>query len=374
MSDYFRLMETLTKLVSFKTITHDQKAAEACLDYIELFLKDHALYTNRYVSNGFESLIISTQDTKHPKVLLQAHLDVVPAHTEQFRLRQQEGKLYGRGVYDMKFAAACYLELLHHLKDELPLYDLAVMFTMDEEDGGHDGVEYLLNQGYEADICLLPDSGEDWNIEASAKGYSVATITIEGKSAHGSRPWEAENAADKLLACIRSIEKQFPFTAPLENTVTLTVVKAGQAYNQIPGEATACFDIRYTDEASYTGIKERFYRLCRQMDAHVDFRAQAAAIQHDTDSGAFESWQAITTKVRGQAPGFTHSFAASDARYLVPRGIPTISARPKGGGHHGSEEWLNEKDFYDYYEIVKQFVMTTAAHSPITASVMQIDI
>jgi succinyl-diaminopimelate desuccinylase len=360
MADYSRLLEILGKLIGFRTVTHDLEAAEACFEYIKNLLDGYDLHINQYNSNGFNSFVISTRDTKNFAVLLQAHLDVVPAHEEQFHLEQQEGILYGRGVYDMKFAAACYLELLAELKDKAPDYNIGVMLTTDEEDGGKDGVEYLLNQGYTADVCVLPDSGDDWNIEASAKGYAVATVVTEGKSAHASRPWEAVNAADTLLATIRDIEHEFPFTAHLSDTVTLTVVQAGKAYNQIPDCAEACFDIRYVDETSYSAIKKQLRQVCSRSSATITFNAQAAAVRHDTDSVSFETWQAVTTKVTGVSPGFTHSFAASDARYFVPRGIPTVSTRPKGGGHHGAEEWLSEKSFYDFYEVIREFVLITA--------------
>lgn len=360
MSDYTRLLDLLKTLVSFKTVTHDRQAAKACLDFIERSIAGYNLVVNRYLSNGFESLVISTRDTKHPPVLLQAHLDVVPAHPEQFNLGQREGKLYGRGVYDMKFAAACYLHLLQELRDDIATYDFSVMFTTDEEDGGNDGVEYLLNQGYMADVCVLPDSGENWNIEASAKGFAIAEITVNGKSAHGSRPWEADNAASTLAGLIRDIESEFASPAPLEETATLTLIKAGEAYNQIPDTAYAAFDLRYRSEETYAVLKKRIRQLATNYNATVQFTAHAAAVQHNTESTAFETWQDITTKVTGQAPGFVHSFAASDARYTVPRGIATISARPRGGGHHGGEEWISETDFYRYYEVIKQFVAATA--------------
>lgn len=91
MSDYSRLLEILAKLVSFNTITHDHQGTKACLDHIEESPEGYDLHINRYVSNGFESLVISTQGTKRPKILLQAHLDVVPAYAEQFQLQQHGG-------------------------------------------------------------------------------------------------------------------------------------------------------------------------------------------------------------------------------------------------------------------------------------------
>jgi succinyl-diaminopimelate desuccinylase len=358
MSDYSSLLAVLSKLISFQTVTHDQKAAATCLEYIASLVSNYGLHTNRYTSNGFESFIISTRDTKHSRLLLQAHLDVVPAHPEQYKLTQKEGKLYGRGVYDMKYAAACYLELLRDLGTSVAEYDIAIMLTTDEEDGGHDGVEYLLNQGYTADMCVLPDSGDEWNIEASAKGYAVATVTAPGKNAHASRPWEGDNAILRLADFIESAKNVFPNTEPLGDTINATMLQAGKAYNQIPDMASVAYDIRFASSSSYEAIKEQFKRLCNEYDTSVQFVAHAAAIQHDVESTGFEEWQAITTQITGVEPNFTHSFAASDARYLVPRGIPTISTRPRGGGHHGGEEWLSEKSFYEFYEVLKHFVIS----------------
>ncbi|HEX8182265.1 MAG TPA: M20/M25/M40 family metallo-hydrolase [Candidatus Saccharimonadales bacterium] len=361
MSDYVQLLQGLRQLVGFETVTGNHAQVGSCYDSIVSQIQSPRLYINRYSSNGYESLVISTQDTKHPKVLLQSHIDVVPAYPEQFQLVQKEGKLFGRGVYDMKYAAACFVHLLEDMGPAAQQYDFAVMLTADEEVNGLNGVDYLLNQGYGADVCILPDSGDEWNIEASSKGFATAEILVSGKSAHGSRPWEGDNAAVKLVDILTLLGEQFPYTAPLDTTCTLTRFDAGPAYNQIPGEATATFDIRYPDEASYASFKKHFQAFCEKHTVKAVFTAQAAAIQHDVDSPLLEVWQSVTEQITGKAPGYTHSFAASDARYLVPRGITTISARPKGGGHHGPNEWISEKEFYQYYEVVKKFVTIVAA-------------
>lgn len=356
MPHYDRLINIFQTLIAFRTISKDFDEVAACLTYIEELSAPYGLTVRRYTSNGFQSLVLSTQDTTNPTVLLQAHIDVVPAYDHQFSLQQKDGKLYGRGVYDMKFAAACFLYLLEDMKEDLVNYDFAIMLTSDEELDGRNGVDYLLNQGYGADVCILPDSGEEWNIEAGAKGFATAEITVKGSSAHGSRPWEADNAGIKLAHFVLEVQKEFAHSSRLDTTTTPTLLSAGSAHNQIPGDATATFDIRFPTDTAYRQTKKRFERLCRQHDIEVQFTTLAEAIEHQLDNEYMELWQAVTTQVTGRNPTFTRSFAASDARYLVPRGISTISARPRGGGHHGGEEWLEEKDFYEFYEVVKSFV------------------
>ena len=69
------------------------------------------------------------------------------------------------------------------------------MFTTDEELGGENGVGELLKHGWSAGLAVIPDGGENWQVESAAKGPLRAEIVcLAGRSAHGSRPWEGENA------------------------------------------------------------------------------------------------------------------------------------------------------------------------------------
>ena len=53
-----------------------------------------------------------------------------------------------------------------------------------------------------------------------------------------------------------------------------------------------------------------------------------------------------------RAPG------SSDARFITPKGIPVIMTRPDGGGLHGDDEWLSLSSLEEYYQILKQYVLT----------------
>jgi succinyl-diaminopimelate desuccinylase len=138
----------LGRLISFPTVSGPTEEMSACFDYVESILSEHGMHVQRHNSNGFPSLIATSRDTTCPKVLLQAHLDVVPADPTFYSLQEKGGKLYGRGSFDMKFAAACYIALVRSLGATLQDYSFGIMFTSDEEIGGKNGVNYLLNNGY----------------------------------------------------------------------------------------------------------------------------------------------------------------------------------------------------------------------------------
>ena len=130
------------------------------------------LHCKHYTFNGHSALVITTRDTMHPKLLLAAHIDVVPGPEALFtpKIDNDNQRMYGRGAYDMKMAIACYMLLLEELKERLGELDFGIMLTSDEEIGGMNGVRCLLEAGYSADAVLLPDGGFNWNFEEAAKG------------------------------------------------------------------------------------------------------------------------------------------------------------------------------------------------------------
>jgi succinyl-diaminopimelate desuccinylase len=56
----------------------------------------------------------------HFRVLLNAHLDVVPAEPDQFRPRRDRDRLYARGAQDMKVSALAEALVFRELADSLP--------------------------------------------------------------------------------------------------------------------------------------------------------------------------------------------------------------------------------------------------------------
>lgn len=360
MAEYARLIEIFERLVAFKTVTGDKQAAYECLQYVERLLTIAGMHINRYSSNGYESIVATTRPTKTPKVLLQAHLDVVPASDHLFALKRQEARLVGRGAFDMKYAAACFLLLVDELNEDISDYDFGLMLTTDEEADGKNGVKYLLSQGYSCEICVLPDGGDNWRLETAAKGGWAVQATTKGKTAHGSRPWEGDNALSSLLIFIKEVSKLVPEYNPTGNTMALTRISGGKVHNQIPDEACATFDFRYRSSVDFEPIRTEFCQLADQYKVILSTLTELAPVEVDATLPLIESWQQIVAEVRGEKnDGYALSFGASDARYFAEKGIPSIVTRPDGGGHHSEDEWIDEAGLYEFYECIKKFVTKT---------------
>lgn len=361
MADYARLIEILRRLVEYRTVTGDSRSAFECLQYVERLLTIAGMQCSRYSSNGYASLVAATGDTKRPKVFLQAHLDVVPAADALFSLKREGSKLIGRGTYDMKYAAACFLLLVEELGDGVKEYDFGLMFTTDEEYDGTNGVKYLLGQGYGCEICILPDGGDNWRLETAAKGGWAVEAATAGRAAHGSRPWEGANAIDGLLGFIAAVQALVPEQTPTGTTINLGRINGGTTHNQVPDKASAVFDIRYMDQRHGQAIRDKVAAVASANGVRLTTLSDIEPIVLDVTLPAVERWEATVAAVRGTpADDYALSFGASDARYFAAQGIPCIVTRPDGGGHHSDHEWIDEAGLYDFYQVIRQYVTAPA--------------
>jgi succinyl-diaminopimelate desuccinylase len=362
MAENPRLVEILGQLVSYPTVTGTALAVYDCLQFAEQILQSSGVQIHKHHSGGFESLVATTTNTKRPKLLLQAHIDVVPADKSMFTMRRDNGRLEGRGVFDMKYAAACYLLLAEELKDQLDQYDFGIMFTSDEEGNGQHGVKYLLEQGYGSEICVLPDGGDNWQIETAAKGGWAVRAAAHGKTAHGSRPWEGENAIESLLLFVKQAKKLIPVGGKPGTTMVISQFTGGRTHNQVPDDASVTLDIRYTDSTAGTVVRKHLEALAAKMRIQLETITDIEPIALDPTLPLVHEWERVVGTVRkNYKPGYTFSYGASDARYLAGKGIPSIVTRPDGGGHHSSSEWIDEAGLYDFYECIKRYVQSVAA-------------
>ncbi len=353
----------LEDLIRFASVSSDddKQPLEECARHCSAAFKRRGLYTELLESGGFPIVYASSQPTKKPKLLLQCHMDVVPADKSFFKMTKQKGRLMGRGVFDMKFACASYLKVLDRLEDNLKEYDFGIMLSFDEEIGGSNGVKAFLDKGYGAEVCILPDSGKNWCLESSANGAWFIKILVEGKNAHGSMPHLGINAAEKLSKIIEDINKLRNEYPEEELTVSLTGLKAGKATNQIPDHAEATFDIRYRDENVLAKIKTALEKVCAQPNIEIKTLVMGACMDVDTKHPKVVSFIKTAEDVLDKKISYSHSTGSTDARFFCAKDIPTIVIQPDGGGRHSNDEWVDEKGLGQLTEILYRYIREEAA-------------
>lgn len=361
------LTEVLKTLIGFKTFSNDHVTNKKALNWIEKQIETLPLYTKMVSYNNFPSLLITTSKTKSPRLWLQAHLDVVPGTNEAFIPYIKDTKLKGRGSFDMKFAIASYIKLVHDFGPALNEYDFGIMITTDEEIGGANGVKALLDNGYSSQAVFLPDGGKNWQFVSASRGIWHIRIKAEGESQHGSRPWLGSNAIVNLIGFLTELSSLFP-TEPcntsnhFHDSINIGTIGGGEAVNQIPSEAQAQCDIRYLPE-HHLNLKRKVAKIIKDHPLiTLETMTEGEGYRVDEESQYFKIYKEIL-KNHGISPSFEITHGSSDARYFAAHNISPIVLRPVGGGHHSEEEWIDLNELKRFYLILRDFVTKTTGRN-----------
>ena len=347
------------KLIAFSSVSGDIPQANEILKIVKKELT--GFQHTSFISSGLPSLLFSNQnkDTKKFKIILNAHLDVVPAEEEQFVPIEKEGRLYGRGAFDMKAAAAVMILLFKEMADKVD-FPLGLQITMDEEISGFNGTRYQVQQGIRADFAIMGECNSNFKVTNQSKGRFEGKIIIEGDSAHAAHPWRGENAVWKMYQALEPLMKAFPIpeTETFTTTVSITKIESeNNATNQIPGHCVAYLDIRYQPEDA-DNILTKIRAL---LPKNAVFEAEDMRKPHsvDPENKYIKLLRKITTETLKQELPLRSAHATSDAPFFSEVGCPAVEFGPIGNSPHHENEWVDIKSLGQYYEILQKFLLSS---------------
>ncbi len=356
-------LSLLRQLVAMPTESGNTFANHKAIIFIERFLQTRGMYVERFERDGFSSLLATTHyGNRKPTVLLLAHTDVVPASTNQFELTSEGDLLLGRGTIDMKFAIASYLSLVDALKDDLKSYDFGIAITSDEEIGGRNGTNILVNEeGIRPQVVIVPDGGENWQIETFAKSVQWLKLEADGTSAHASKPWEGKSAVSALLAALHDIKELVPQTHSREDTtLTIGTIEGGEAGNKVPVYASALLDIRCGSLADFTRLPVDIHRICKKHGIRDIFLVNDPPCINDIHDPFISSFRRIVKRTIGIEPNASYSYGTTDGRYFSAIGVPAIIIAPEGDGRHTDKEWLSKESFAKFNTVLEHYIKEIA--------------
>src|SRR6266567_1812218 len=166
---------------------------------------------------------VTGRDPALPAVLVQAHLDVVPADpagwtVPPFAGEIVDGYVWGRGATDMKDMCATVLTVLREWArtGRRPARDVVVAFVADEEDVGADGAQWLVREHaelFEGCAMAISESGGFTHHVGDVRLYPVATaergtahlrLTAHGRAGHASRRND-DNPVTRLIGALHRV-------------------------------------------------------------------------------------------------------------------------------------------------------------------------
>ncbi len=286
-------------------------------------------------------------------LMLAGHMDVVPVegqawNSDPFALREQDGRLYGRGTADMKSFIAQALvaaEAVRHRTLKLPLH---LVFTYDEEVGCK-GAARLMDQLADArhvmPKCALIGEPTNFQVFRMHKGFHSVRVAITGVEGHSSKPTHGANAigqAARVVAKLMEVETELQSRRSMEEdfelpytTVNVGTVSGGTAINIIPNHAEVCFEYRtmpgedpeYVINQLRGYVKEELLPAFRKQQPEVDIQVELTGRGAPMMTPAGTEIETLVLELTGEGSSGAAPYYTEGALYNEA-GIPTVICGP----------------------------------------------
>ena len=209
---------------------------------------------------------------------LSSHMDTVPIGDASvwkhspLSGKAYGGKIYGRGTTDTKGGLASILAALSKVDIKNPKRRLVLLFVCDEEVDSRGSKWIVKNRkkflkGVKYGITTEATGNK---IRVAQKGLVQVKIRFHGKAAHGSKPWNGDNAVDKAAKFIYELHKNEKQLLHLKDdvlghgTINIGKISGGVKVNMVPDYCEVDIDRRTVPgETPYTVIRD-FRRILKK--------------------------------------------------------------------------------------------------------------
>jgi acetylornithine deacetylase len=274
-------------------------------------------------------------------LLVDAHTDTVgvAGMERPHEPRLVDGRVYGRGAYDMKAGLAA--AMVAAASAEALAGDLVVAAVIDEE-AAASGTTALLASGFRADAAIVPEPTE-LNVAIAHKGFVGFELETAGRAAHGSRPDRGVDAIARMgpvLVELASVaarllgESGHPLLGP--GSVHASLIEGGQEYSSYPERCLLTGEWRTLPGQTTAAVEAELRALVDRSGVDADLRLLFTGAPLET--AADEEIVRLALEHAGTAIVGVPFWA--DSALLAQAGIPTVLLGPCGGGEHEVVEWV----------------------------------
>ena len=301
---------------------------------------------------------------ERPLLLLDTHLDTVPPgegwSLDPFAGEVIDGRVYGLGSNDAKASVAAMTAAFLGLGGERLPFALGLALVEGAETRGT-GTQRVLAELADRGVTLLGAVfGEPTGLDVatSQKGLLVLELVACGQACHAALAASllAENAALVLARDLLALAtaELAPRHARLgATTLQPTVLRAGQARNVVPAEATAVLDVRTTPAATHEEVVS-------QVRAKVASEVRVLSsrlVPRETAEDALVVRAATRARPAARLYG---SPTLSDLVHVA--GAPAIKCGPGSSERsHTADEWVGEDEVVAGAEFYVAFVRECAS-------------
>jgi acetylornithine deacetylase/succinyl-diaminopimelate desuccinylase-like protein len=386
-----RILIDLIRLNTVNPPGNETEAALYLQRYLQKEGVEAAIYASAS-NRGNLVAVLPGSGQARPLVLL-GHLDVVAANPKDwshppFDAVIADDFIWGRGALDMKGMLAMEVMslVLYKRSGQIPRRDLIFIAAADEEAGGQFGIEWLLGQdisGLDQVEYVINEGGEGklWNgipvfsCQNGEKGVLWLKLTVKGLPGHASMPSKT-NAIQRMATIIsrlnrrkqvmtlsqtsreflsglarkrglkltpnsaavdyslkmfvnRHFHHERSVQAMLYNTVTPTVIKAGEKTNVLAETCELTLDCRLLPGETPEGFLTELQQLVNDSEVEYEVLHSAAPTESSSDTQLYRVMEQVVRQTVPEAILVPYlSPGGTDSRYFRQRGVTAYGFMP----------------------------------------------
>jgi glutamate carboxypeptidase len=351
------LRELIESLVRLESPSTDTQAVERCGAELARRLDAIGARVDRLPGRGRADLVRATfadasqrSEDDRPLLIL-GHFDTVwpVGQLDRMPLREEGGRLFGPGVFDMKSGIAVSMLAIRALQAVPAAVPTVVMlWTTDEEIGSGASRAAIEHEARRSKAVLVMEPALPGGAaKTSRKGCGEFELVVHGIPAHaGIDPAKGASAILELAHQIVNIAELQDLDCGI--SVNVGVVSGGSRTNVVAAEARASIDVRVPTLAD----GERIAATLRSLQPRI--RGTTLDVRGGIDRPPLERTEKGLRLYRlardvarefGGELGEGATGGGSDGNFTAALGVPTLDGLgPQGDGAHALHEHVMMED------------------------------
>jgi acetylornithine deacetylase len=354
------LEQLVCQLVAIESVNPDLVASgsgEAKIaDFVASWLRGHGLSIHIVEPvPGRKSVIgVLAGAGGGTSLMLNAHMDTVGAGgmADPFVPVTKNGRIYGRGAYDMKGSLAAIMIAAREASKLGLRGDLIIAAVADEEVASL-GTSAVLRRR-EADAAIVTEPTE-LRLCLAHKGFAWLEVETLGVAAHGSRAdlgVDAVARMGRILTGVADLDQRLRegrrHLLLGTGSIHASLIAGGQELSTYPARCVTTLERRTIpgeDGASSLREIEDLIAAARKEDpqlvASATLLMERPPSQLGADSFVTEAVERAATECLGEKPEVIGVAYWMDMALSNAVGVPTVAFGPAGEGAHADVEWVD---------------------------------
>lgn len=340
------MRETIDALVRLESPSTDKTAVDICGAELSARLTALGGRVDRLVREKRGDHLRVEFGGTGPRVLLLGHFDTVwpVGQLARMPLHEEDGRLYGPGVFDMKAGIAMAMlatRAVHEIAPE-SAPRIVMLWTTDEEIGSLTSRAAIEEEARRSDaVLVLEPALPGGAVKTRRKGCGDFQLIVHGVSAHaGIDPGKGASAIHELAHQIVAVQDLQD--VELGISINVGVIAGGSRTNVVADHASAAIDVRVPTMADGDRIEARLRGLTPKLKGtRLELTGGISRPPLERSAGVVRllelARQAAGELGRDLGEGGTGG--GSDGNFTAALGVPTLDGLGAcGDGAHALHE------------------------------------